>query len=300
MASVAYGVSPNDPNNPKPMSQLGPDASPVFAEWDAAFTVDPLGDRGWLATPFQESALIYLATSSVWNLLRLEEVLTDHGVGEAAPETGFDGSQTENNTSLFPGGYESTMAYYAMTDIGIRASSTPYTATLTGSGTSATIPRAGTTRNDCQGIAGILTQTAMENSHLMYSQNGRTCKALLGKPEFHPAGTGFASQDNVTNGEVIGCGIRQPLKRTLLMPPGTQSQIGNIITIYHPAADKIGVAADPSFAAPADNQVAAIKVLWTFGGYFCDDAGLPLVQLPSASSGGDFAEQKAAAKYQAA
>ena len=139
----------------------------------------------------------------------------------------------------------------------------------------------------------------MEGADITFSQTGRTCKALLGKPEFHPSGTAFASQENVTNGEVIGCGIRQPLKRTLIMPPGTQSQIGNVFTIEF--QDKMAVAPDPSFVGtPVATDVCIIKGLATFGGFFCDDAGLPLVQLASSSNGGDFAEQKAAAKYAAA
>jgi hypothetical protein len=285
------------------MSELGPNASPVFSTWDAAFSVDPLGDRGWLSTPYQEFALIwnYVAGgTNAWVFQRDSVTLTDHGETEEAPECGFTGVQQFTNTSLFPGGYESTMAYYAVTDLGLRISSVPYSVTYaaTMAGTSAVVPRVGTTLNNAQGIAGILTQTAMEGADITFSQTGRTCKALLGKPEFHPSGTAFASQNNVTNGEVIGCGIRQPLKRTLIMPPGTQSQIGNVFTIEF--QDKQAVAADPSFAAPAATDVCVIKGLATFGGFFCDDAGLPLVQLASASSGGDFAEQKAAAKYAAA
>ena len=36
MASIPYGVLPNAPNDPRPMAELGPSASPVFATWDAA------------------------------------------------------------------------------------------------------------------------------------------------------------------------------------------------------------------------------------------------------------------------
>lgn len=301
MAAIVYRVPFSDPNaEPSASLQSG---VPVFAVWDAAFAQDPLGDRGWLDYPFQETALIFefdaATTPDSWVLIRNEETACDSGVGDTALETGFNGVQSETDTSLFPGGYESTVSYYTITDIGLRPSSVPYASALTGTAgsTTGTVERTGVTRNDCVGIQGLLAQSALEGSDVIFMQNGRTCEVLLGKPEFHPAGMALASQENVTNGAVSGCGIRMNLKRTFIIPPGTVTQIGYIFKIRHQT--KISVAADPSFAAPTDNDICVLKLLWTFGGYFSDEDGLPLVQLPSASAGADYAEQKVAAKYAA-
>lgn len=296
MASTVYRVPFNDPNA-QPSASLA-DGIPVFATWNAAFDADPLGDRGWLDFPFQDTALIFQyqnLTDDAWVLLRDEETACDSGVGDTDASTGFSDAQNETDTSLFPGGYESTVAYYTITDLGIRPSGLPYSATATAATTSATVPHTGTVRNDCVGIAGLLVQSALEGSDIIFMENGRTCEVLLGPPEFHPAGQGLYSLDNVINGEASGCGIRNKLKRNFVIPPGTVTQIGFIFKMRHQR--KINVPADPSFAAPtADSLSASICVLkckWTFGGYFSDENAIPLVQLGEEP---DFAEKRAADK----
>lgn len=240
-----------------------------------AFNQDPLGDRGWLRYPYQVGLLIFLATSSVWNLQRTLLTFSDSGLGDIDDKIGGSVAQTETETSLFPGGYFGTSAYATVRGFGVSASSAPYSAELVGTGVNATAPFVGNTRNDCVGIAGLMLQSALQGSDFEFSQNGRTCQSLLGPAEQNPSGFGVASQNDTTVGQTIGCAARIKMRRPIVTPPASSNAIGYVWEQHFNSP--LGVSADPSFAAPANNQVCILKERITWDMYFSDKQGLPLV-----------------------
>lgn len=245
-----------------------------------AFTDDCRGTLGFLSFPYQDAALAFefdtATTPNSWVLRRSTVVFCENGVGDVATETGFQLAQTIADTSLLKNGYFSSSAYFTVKGLALRPSSLPYDPTAAVSdadSTSLAVDRVGISRNDCQGIAGALVKGALEGAYVEYAATDRTCATLLGRVEEMPQGFGIASDNDSTNGQ-RGCGQMAQFRRSITVQPGSITAEWVFRLTF---GRKIGIPADPSFAAPADNECTVAKLTAFFDGYFSDANGMPLL-----------------------
>ena len=217
-----------------------------------AFQTDPKGTLGYLRHPYQKAVLAFQYIGGVWALQRDIITYANHGNGEAATETGYDGTQGDGDTSFLKAGFPSSISYFTVTGIALKPSSL-VTAPAIVSGTGTTdlvVARTGTSRNDCQGISGELLKAALEGAYVEFFEQGRKCFALIGLADQLPQGLGLASLNDVTNGLVGKCNMEKT-RRPLIIPGsnGNNDSYNWRVTF----ARKQAVAADPSFAAPDVN-----------------------------------------------
>lgn len=253
-----------------------------------AFADDPKGTLGYLRFPYQDAAIAFVSTSSLWAVQRDTVTVGDSGVGDTDTSTGLLSEQTEADTSLLKNGFFSSTSHFTVTGIAVRPSSAVYdpTAASTGSGTSLAVDRVGTILNNCVGIAGNLMRAALEGAYIEFYQQSRKCYALYGKVEEMPQGFGFAALSDTTNGLVGKCNMERS-RRPVIIPPGNSNTPEYVWRTTF--GRKLITPADPSFAAPADAAEAVIKLCFFFNGYFSDSAGNPLI------SDGDVYEARIAA-----
>lgn len=241
-----------------------------------AFQTDPKGTLGYLRHPYQKAVLAFQYIGGVWALQRDIITYANHGNGEAATETGYDGTQGDGDTSFLKAGFPSSISYFTVTGIALKPSSL-VTAPAIVSGTGTTdlvVARTGTSRNDCQGISGELLKAALEGAYVEFFEQGRKCFALIGLADQLPQGLGLASLNDVTNGLCGKCNMEKT-RRPLIIPGsnGNNDSYNWRVTF----ARKQAVAADPSFAAPDVNAVAALMLTLMLEGYFSDSSGAPLI-----------------------
>lgn len=245
-----------------------------------AWADDPKGTLGYLRFPYQEAALGFefdtATTPDSWVLQRDTVTVGDSGVGDTDTSTGFSGEQTEADTSLLKNGFFSSTSHFTVTGIAVRPSTLAYVPATSADGgsTSFVVSRAGVSANNCQGIAGSLIKGALEGAYIEFYQQSRKCYALYGKVEEMPQGFGFASMNDVTNGLVGKCNMERS-RRPVIIPPGNSNTPEYVWRITF--GRKISIEADPSFAAPADNDDVALKMSIFFDGYFSDGKGNPLI-----------------------
>lgn len=242
----------------------------------ALFAGDPGNTLGSLIQHYDTVALAWRALTSAWVLQRDSVTVGNGGDGDTDNATGFSDALSQNRTSRLKNGFYSSKASFALQGIGIAPDSVPYDPTThtAGASTSYLVDGTGTTRNDCVGIAGELVKTALGPSYWELYQQSRKCYSLLGLTSQMPGALAIASQNDAVNGG-LGCGQQLQFRRTTIIPPGTTNTPEYLIKCN--LGDKVSVAYDPSFAAPADAQSCAIKVRIFSQGFYCDDAGLPLV-----------------------
>lgn len=247
------------------------------------FKGDPGNTLGSLAFPYATFAIIneyqtdHTPDVDAWYQVRSTITLGLEGVNSTDEATGFTGTQTYSDTSFFKKGAMSTKAYFTVKGHAVSPVGLPYdpdSETLSATADSNVVSRQGVARNDCQGISNALIKGALHGSYWEVSQESRQCYSLLGLSAQNPAGFGLASQDDLTNG-TLGCGQMAQYARPIVIEPSSANsdEYEWRLTFGHTLA----VPADPSFAAPANNDVAAIKCQVFFDGYFSDENGIPLV-----------------------
>ena len=244
----------------------------------AAFADDPKGTLGYLRYAYQDGGLVWEydtgAAPSAWKLNSDTITFGDSGEGDTDTSLGLTGAQTNADTSLLKNGFFSSIAYTTVKGIALRPSSAIYDPTTAAATGAKSADRVGNLRNDCLGIAGEFTKAALEGAYVEFYQQSRKCFALYGKAEQMPQGFGFASQEDVTNGPT-GCGQMAQSRRPVIIPPGNSNTPEYVWRLTF--GRKLSVPADPSFAAPADAQIAVQKITAFFDIYFSDANGIPLV-----------------------
>ena len=88
-----------------------------------AFQTDPKGTLGYLRHPYQKAVLAFQYIGGVWALQRDIITYANHGNGEAATETGYDGTQGDGDTSFLKAGFPSSISYFPVTGIALKPSS---------------------------------------------------------------------------------------------------------------------------------------------------------------------------------
>ena len=238
----------------------------------ALFAADPGNTLGSLAKPYATFALGYTSTASVWALNKTEVTVGNFGDGDINLASGFQGTQSQSETSLLKNGFFSSKASFTAKGHSVSPNALVYAPSVAKS--SGNVSLLGTSRNDCQGIRGDLIKGALGSAYWELYQQSRKCFTLLGLSAELPAGFGFASQSDVTNG-TLGFGQSAQYRRPTVIPPGNTNTPEYLWRCTFGSA--ISVAADPSFAAPADGQEAVIKANVFFDGYYSDENGIPLV-----------------------
>ena len=240
----------------------------------ALFAQDPGNTLGSLAKHYATFAIAYtydLATNA-WELNLPEVEVGKFGIGDVNLASGFLGIQGQSETSLFKNGFFSQKASFTVKGHSVSPNSLVYdptAATVDGC-----VGLTGLSRNDCQGIRGDLIKGALGSAVWELFQQSRRCFTLLGLSAELPAGFGFASQNDVTNG-TLGFGQSAQYRRPTVIPPGSTNTPEYIFRCTF--GNAIDIASDPSFAAPADNAEAVIKAQVFFDGYYSDENGIPLV-----------------------
>ena len=226
----------------------------------AAFQQDPMGDRGRLRWQYQDGAVVlrYDAASGTWGLHNRTITFLEHGVGEKAPETGYSDEQSGVSTSLLPGGWPSSGAYFAMQGIEFRMS--PY-AKRPDATNDETVSRSGRIRDDMRGIAQDVADAFFGETHVEFWMTPRHARDMLGK-----------SSTFAVDGGLF-------FKRQIILPPsGHMQNAGAQYTLRVTAGDAtIRVPRDKHFPAPVDGDLAVFNLELLVDGYFCNERGVPLI-----------------------
>lgn len=243
----------------------------------ALFAGDPGNTLGSLIQHYDTVVLAFRSDATSWILQRDSVIIGNGGDGDTDTATGFSDALSQARTSRLKNGFYSSKASFALQGIGIAPDSVAYAPTgAAGQATSTAYTCVGTgiTLNNAQGIVGALVKTALGPSYWELYQQSRKCYSLLGLSSQMPGALAIASQQDAVNGG-LGCGQQLQFRRTTIIPPGTTNTPEYLIKCN--LSDKVSVASDPSFAAPAAGDCAAVKVRIFSQGFYCDDSGLPLV-----------------------
>lgn len=239
----------------------------------ALFAQDPGNTLGSLAKHYATFAIAYTYDVGIgaWVLNKPEISVGNFGIGDVNLPSGFLGTQGQSDTSLFKNGFFSQKASFTVKGHSVSPNALAYTPSDVIDGN---VSLTGTSRNDCQGIVGDLVKGALNASYWELFQQSRRCFTLLGLSAELPAGFGLASQNDVTNG-TLGFGQSAQYRRPTVIPPGSTNTPEYVFKCTFGSA--IAVAADPSYAAPANAAKVAIKAHVFFDGYYSDENGIPLV-----------------------
>lgn len=238
----------------------------------ALFAADPGNTLGSLAKPYATFAIGYTSNGTRWALNKSEVTVGNYGDGDINLPSGFLGTQGQSETSLLKNGFFSSKASFTAKGHSVSPNALVYTPDA--AAVSGNVSLTGVSRNDCQGIVGDLIKGALGSAYWELYQQSRKCFTLLGLSAELPAGFGFASQNDVTNG-TLGFGQSAQYRRPTVIPPGNTNTPEYLWRCTFGSA--ISVANDPSFAAPAAGQEAVIKANVFFDGYYSDENGIPLV-----------------------
>ena len=242
----------------------------------ALFAQDPGNTLGSLAKHYATFAIAYTfdQPNNAWALNLSEVTVGNFGYTDVNLPSGFLGTQTNSETSLLKNGFFSSKASFVVKGHSVSPNSLVYTPSTLGAGNNGCVGLDGLSRNDCQGIRGDLIKGALSSAYWELFQQSRRCFTLLGLSSELPAGFGFASQGDVTNG-TLGFGQSAQYRRPTVIPPGNTNTPEYLWRCTF--GNAINIASDPSFAQPANLAEAAIKAHVFFDGYYSDENGIPLV-----------------------
>jgi len=221
------------------------------------FASDPANDRGRLRAPYQDGAIVlrYDAESESWVIQTRSIMFFVHGVGESAPETGYEGVQHESSTALLKGGFASGVCCFTTQGIELRASEFGFSPTAING---ELVSRSGKIRQDVRGIAAEVALVFLGGVSVEFSQHARAGRDYLGK------GIHFAAEGGAW------------FKRPILLSSMKTGAVGQSIRLSGGGAD-VRIPRDKAFDPPTDGTVVVFNIELLAEGYFSDEHMYPVI-----------------------